>query len=44
MSVIIHEVKKNETGEGKESDKVAAILGRGQERVLPKVTFGQWPK
>lgn len=44
MSVMIHDVKENKMGEGRVSDEVAAILGRGQERVLHKVTFGQWPE
>ena len=44
VSVVVCGVKKNKTGEGTASDKVAAIPDGGQERAPRKVTLGQWPK
>lgn len=39
MSLMIYDVKENKMGEERVNDEVAIILGRGQERVLLKVTI-----
>lgn len=41
MSLMIYDMKENKMGEERVNDEVAAILGRGQVRVLLKVTVGQ---